>query len=79
MLVLSRMVNESILIGHEIRLMVIEIRAPDGATLHGCKVRIGIDAPRDVPVHRKEVADAIAAERRQIDSEATPGIGEDYA
>lgn len=69
-LVLSRRVNEEILIGDNIRIMLIEIR--------GDKARIRIDAPRGVSVNRKEVADAIAAEKRQIDSQAEPGIGEDF-
>jgi len=47
MLVLSREVNEEILIGDNISVMVIEIR--------GDKVRLGINAPRDVSVDRKEI------------------------
>ncbi len=57
MLVLSRKKNERIVIGGNITIMVIEVR--------GDKVRLGIDAPRDVPVHRQEVHDAIARERDQ--------------
>jgi carbon storage regulator len=52
MLVLSRCKNEVIVIGENIRITVVEIRPG--------KVRIGVDAPRDVPVHRLEVAEAIA-------------------
>jgi len=51
MLVLSRKKDEKIVIGDNITLMVIEIR--------GDKVRLGIEAPRDTPVHRQEVYDAI--------------------
>ncbi len=51
MLVLSRKKNESIIIRDDIRVMVIEIR--------GDKVRLGIEAPQDVPVHRSEVYEAI--------------------
>lgn len=51
MLVLSRKRNESILIGHEVSITIVEIR--------GDKVRLGIEAPQDVTVHRKEVYDAI--------------------
>jgi carbon storage regulator len=51
MLVLSRKKDEKIMIGDSITLMVIEIR--------GDKVRLGIEAPRDVAVHREEVYDAI--------------------
>ena len=51
MLVLSRRPNESIVINDKIVITVIEIR--------GDKVRLGIEAPRDVPVHRSEVYNAI--------------------
>jgi carbon storage regulator len=54
MLVLSRQRDETIMIGDEIELTVVDIR--------GDKVRIGIKAPADVPVHRKEVYDAIKKE-----------------
>lgn len=54
MLVLSRKKDEKIMIGDSITLMVIEIR--------GDKVRIGIEAPKDVAVHREEVYDAIKRE-----------------
>jgi carbon storage regulator CsrA len=51
MLVLSRMKNEGVVIGNDIVLTVVEIR--------GDKVRLGIVAPKDVPVHRQEVHDAL--------------------
>ena len=51
MLVLSRKKNESIVINNEITIVVVEIR--------GDKVRVGVEAPREVPVHRREVYDAI--------------------
>ena len=51
MLVLSRKVNETIVINDNIVITVVEIR--------GDKVRLGIDAPKDVPVHRQEVYDAM--------------------
>lgn len=51
MLVLSRKVNERILISDNISIMVVEVR--------GDKVRLGIEAPRDVTVHREEVYKAI--------------------
>ena len=57
MLVLSRMVDEVIVIGDGIRVTVVDIR--------GDKVRLGIEAPRDVTVHREEVYNAIQAERLQ--------------
>ena len=51
MLVLSRKNNESIVINDDIIITIVEIR--------GDKVRLGIVAPRDVPVHRQEVYEAI--------------------
>lgn len=51
MLVLSRKKNESIVIDNDIKVVVVEIR--------GDKVRLGVEAPREVPVHRREVYDAI--------------------
>ena len=51
MLVLSRKKNESVVINNDVVVTVVEIR--------GDKVRLGIVAPRDVPVHRQEVYDAI--------------------
>jgi carbon storage regulator len=51
MLVLSRKKNECIVIDNQITITVVEIR--------GDKVRLGIDAPTTVPVHREEIYDAI--------------------
>ena len=56
-LVLSRRLNEVILIGDTIRVEVIEIRGSG-------VVRLLITAPKDMPVHRKEVADAIAKQKQ---------------
>lgn len=57
MLVLSRMRDESIVIGDSIVITIVDIR--------GDKVRLGIDAPKEMSVHRQEVYDAI---RREIES-----------
>ena len=51
MLVLSRKKNESIVIKNDITIVVVDIR--------GDKVRLGVDAPKEVPVHRQEVFNAI--------------------
>ena len=51
MLVLSRKKNESIVINNDITIVVVDIR--------GDKVRLGVDAPKEVPVHRQEVFKAI--------------------
>lgn len=62
MLVLSRKKSESVVIAGNIVITVVEIR--------GDKVRLGIEAPKDVPVHRQEVFEAIKMEQ------ATPRTAE---
>ena len=57
MLVLSRKKNESIVINNDITIVVVEIR--------GDKVRLGVEAPKEVPVHRREVYEAIRRENQQ--------------
>lgn len=59
MLVLSRRANQAIMIGPDVVVRVLDIR--------GDQVRIGVDAPRSVAVHREEVA----AEIRQSNREAS--------
>ena len=56
MLVLSRQKDETIMIGDDIEITVVDIR--------GDKVRLGITAPPHIPVHRKEVYEAIQRENR---------------
>ncbi len=56
MLVLSRHRDESIMIGDDVVVTIVDIR--------GDKVRLGIDAPQDIPVHRQEVYEAIQRENR---------------
>ncbi|MDR0871802.1 MAG: carbon storage regulator CsrA [Planctomycetaceae bacterium] len=65
MLVLSRKKNESVVINDNITIVVVEIR--------GDKVRLGIEAPKDVPVHRKEIYDAIHNTERRNREEAKAG------
>lgn len=57
MLVLSRKKNERIIINNDIEILVVEIR--------GDKVRLGIEAPKEVPVHRREVYEAILRRRAE--------------
>ncbi len=57
MLVLSRHRDESIMIGDDVIITIVDIR--------GDKVRLGIEAPNDVPVHRQEVYEAIKRENRK--------------
>jgi len=68
MLVLSRKKNESIIINDDITLTVVEIR--------GDKVRLGIEAPKNVTVHRQEVYDAIQNQAKQIDSSEAATVPE---
>ncbi|MCH2210150.1 MAG: carbon storage regulator CsrA [Fuerstiella sp.] len=60
MLVLSRKKNESIVINDDVVVTIVDIR--------GDKVRLGIEAPRDIPVHRQEVLDAILREQELADA-----------
>jgi len=60
MLVLSRKRDESIIIDGNIKLTIVDIR--------GDKVRLGVEAPANVPVHRKEVYDALKRESERADT-----------
>jgi carbon storage regulator len=70
MLVLSRQRNESIMIGDDVEIIIVDVR--------GDKVRLGITAPKAISVHRKEVYEAIQREKaegkQQTDSSAKPHI-----
>jgi len=55
MLVLSRQRDESIMIGDDVEIIIVDVR--------GDKVRLGITAPRCIPVHRREIYDAIQREK----------------
>ena len=70
MLVLSRQKDETIIIGDDIEITVVDIR--------GDKVRLGVSAPKSISVHRKEVYDAIRRENReaaQVKPEDLSGLG----
>lgn len=67
MLVLSRHRDESIIIGDNIVITVVDVR--------GDKVRLGIDAPTDIPVHRQEVYEAIQRERQAGNASEPAGNG----
>jgi len=64
MLVLSRQRDETIMIGDNIEITVVDIR--------GEKVRLGINAPAHVPVHRKEVYEAIKRENQAAEAKGEP-------
>ncbi len=57
MLVLSRQKDESIMIGDDVEITIVDVR--------GDKVRLGITAPRSIAVHRREVYDAIQREKKE--------------
>ena len=63
MLVLSRKKNESIVINDDITIVVVEIR--------GDKVRLGVEAPKEVPVHRNEVYEAIRRNQHENSDQPT--------
>jgi len=70
MLVLSRRRDESIMIGENIVITIVDIR--------GDKVRLGIDAPTEIPVHRQEVYEAIQRENlraSQLDPKDARDLG----
>ena len=70
MLVLSRQRDESIMIGDNIVVTIVDIR--------GDKVRLGINAPTDIPVHRQEIYEAIQRENvraSRVEPKDTRGLG----
>ena len=66
MLVLTRQLDQSIIIGDDIQITVVEVK--------GDKIRLGIKAPRDVQVHRSEIYDAIHAENAAATNVRVPGV-----
>lgn len=66
MLVLSRQRDETIMIGDEVEVTIVDVR--------GDKVRLGITAPARIAVHRKEVYEAIRAENEQASRSADVGL-----
>jgi carbon storage regulator len=59
MLVLSRQKNESIMIGDDVEITIVDVK--------GDKVRLGITAPKTISVHRREIYDAILREKAESD------------
>jgi len=57
MLVLSRQRDESIMIGDDVEITIVDVR--------GDKVRLGIKAPKEIPVHRREIYEAIQREKKE--------------
>jgi carbon storage regulator len=65
MLVLSRKRDERIVIGDNIVITVVDVR--------GDKVRLGIEAPAEIPVHRQEILEAVKRAAAQAEQKAEPG------
>jgi len=63
MLVLSRQKDEAIMIGDDVEITIVDVR--------GDKVRLGITAPKEIPVHRREVYEAIQREKSEKKEEHT--------
>lgn len=74
MLVLSRRVGESVVIGNDVVVTVLEVR--------GDVIRLGVEAPREVAVHRSEVFEAIEAANREAaapDAQAVSSLAAELA
>ena len=69
MLVLSRQKDESIMIGDNVEITIVDVR--------GDKVRLGITAPREIPVHRREVYEAIQREKQEAEKSKSAEKSED--
>ena len=64
MLVLSRQRDESIMIGDDVKITIVDVR--------GDKVRLGIEAPKRIPVHRMEIYEAIQREKKEKEAQEQP-------
>jgi len=64
MLVLSRQKDESIMIGDDVKITIVDVR--------GDKVRLGISAPKEIPVHRMEIYEAIQREKEEKKDQEQP-------
>jgi len=67
MLILTRRISESVIIGDDVKITVLGVK--------GNQVRLGIDAPRDVSVHREEIYMRIQEENGNTDEH--PGLGDE--
>ena len=61
MLILTRRIGEKLVIGENVTIAVLSTK--------GSQIRLGIDAPRDVPVHREEIFQRILKERKELNGD----------
>ena len=71
MLILTRKVGETLMIGDEIEVTILSLK--------GNQVRIGVNAPKDVPVHREEIYDRIKREQAGNTTDNTSKSDEDWS
>ncbi|MGH8593781.1 MAG: carbon storage regulator CsrA [Gammaproteobacteria bacterium] len=71
MLILTRRVGESVMIGDDVNITVLGIK--------GNQVRLGVNAPKEIPVHREEIYQRIQQEKNKAQEEASPSVGADSA
>jgi carbon storage regulator len=64
MYIVTRRLNQALVIGQNLKVRIVGVR--------GNQVRLGIEAPRNVPVHRAEIADRIAADAEETNHRGTP-------
>lgn len=69
MLILTRRVGETLVIGDDVRVVVIEVK--------GSQVKLGINAPKSTPVHREEVYERILSARKVDSGQGRPGAHSD--
>lgn len=65
MYIVTLRLNQALVIGQNLKVRIVGVK--------GTQVRLGIEAPRNVPVHRAEIADRIAADAEETNRHGTPG------
>ena len=71
MLILTRRVGESLMIGDDVSITVLGIK--------GNQVRLGVNAPKEISVHREEIYQRIQQEKNKAQEEVSPSVGADSA